>query len=92
MNASIPTLIEGRFYQPQPPTFKNFNKETCLVWGCIAMLSITFWYIFSSREVIKSTGYEFFKKSHYVVASEQFSDSGKQIYATLMSRLPRKIY
>ena len=62
------TLIEGRFYQPQPKTYKEFINETYIVWGCIAMLFITFLYIFSLQRVIKWTGYEFFRKSHYAVA------------------------
>lgn len=62
------TLIEGRFYQPQPSTYKNFIKQTYMIWGCIAMLFITFLFIFSLRRIIKWTGHEFIRKTHYVVA------------------------
>lgn len=63
------TIIEGKLYQPQPSTFQTILAEPYIIWGCFAMLFITFLYIFSIRRVIQWTGYEFFKKSHYVVAS-----------------------
>ncbi|KAH8685677.1 putative Ferric/cupric reductase transmembrane component 1 [Tricladium varicosporioides] len=66
------TLIEGRFYQPQPMTYKMFINETYIVWGVIAMALITFLYIFSLQRVIKWTGHEFFRKSHYIVAGVYF--------------------
>lgn len=63
------TLIEGRFYKPQPTTYTAFIKEKYIVWGIVAMILITFLYIFSLKSVIKRTGYEFFRKTHYVVAA-----------------------
>ncbi|RDW58023.1 ferric-chelate reductase [Coleophoma cylindrospora] len=63
------TLIEGNFYKPQPITYAAFIKEKYIVWGIVAMALITFLYIFSLRSVIKRTGYEFFRKTHYVVAA-----------------------
>jgi predicted ferric reductase len=62
------TLIEGHFYLPQPTTFQDFIKEPYIIWGCVAMMLITFLYIFSLTSIIKLTGYEFFKKTHYIVA------------------------
>ncbi|KFY34754.1 hypothetical protein V494_06508 [Pseudogymnoascus sp. VKM F-4513 (FW-928)] len=63
------TIVEGKLYQPQPSVFQTFIAEPYIIWGCFAMLFITFLYVFSLRRVIQWTGYEFFKKSHYVVAS-----------------------
>ncbi|KAL3424284.1 ferric reductase like transmembrane component [Phlyctema vagabunda] len=63
------TLIEGRFYKPQPKTYNDFIREKYIVWGCVAMALISFLYIFSIRRVIKWTGHEFFRKTHYVVAA-----------------------
>ncbi|KFZ03981.1 hypothetical protein V502_10504 [Pseudogymnoascus sp. VKM F-4520 (FW-2644)] len=63
------TVIEGKLYQPQPSVYQTFIAEPYIIWGCFAMLFITFLYVFSLRRVIQWTGYEFFKKSHYVVAS-----------------------
>lgn len=62
------TLIEGRLYQPQPTTYQALIKETYIIWGCIALLFLCFLYVFSIRRVIKWTGYEFFRKTHYIVA------------------------
>ena len=39
-----------------------------MIWGVVALVFITFLYVFSLRSVIRLTGYEFFRKSHYVVA------------------------
>ncbi|KAL5354893.1 hypothetical protein ACLOAV_000984 [Pseudogymnoascus australis] len=63
------TIVEGKLYQPQPSVYQTFIAEPYIIWGCFAMLFITFLYVFSLRRVIQWTGYEFFKKSHYVVAS-----------------------
>ncbi|KAF2183320.1 hypothetical protein K469DRAFT_710844 [Zopfia rhizophila CBS 207.26] len=62
------TIIEGKLYQPQPRVYVNFIKQTYMVWGIVAQILITFLYIFSTRWAIRLTGYEFFRKSHYVVA------------------------
>lgn len=62
------TLIEGRLYQPQPTVYQDLMKETYIIWGCIALLFLCFLYVFSLRRVIQWTGYEFFRKAHYVVA------------------------
>ncbi|KAG4029302.1 hypothetical protein MFRU_016g00580 [Monilinia fructicola] len=62
------TLIEARLYQPQPKTYQDLMKETYIIWGCIALSFLCFLYVFSIRRVIQWTGYEFFRKTHYVVA------------------------
>ena len=61
-------LIEARLYVPQPTVWKNFIKQLYMIWGVIALVFITFLYVFSLRSVIRLTGYEFFRKTHYVVA------------------------
>ncbi|TVY84013.1 Ferric reductase transmembrane component [Lachnellula suecica] len=62
------TLIEGKFYQPQPSIYTGFIKETYIVWGIIAMALLTFLYVFSLQRVIRWTGHEFSRKAHYIVA------------------------
>jgi predicted ferric reductase len=62
------TIIEGKLYQPQPKVYNNFIKQTYMVWGIVAQGFITFLFVFSLRPVIRWTGYEFFRKSHLVVA------------------------
>ncbi|TIA22219.1 hypothetical protein D6C80_01446 [Aureobasidium pullulans] len=61
------TLVEGRFYQPQPETYTTFIKQKYIVWGIVAQIMITFLYIFSTSWAIRLTGYEFFKKTHALV-------------------------
>ena len=39
-----------------------------MIWGIVAQAFITFLFVFSLRPVIRWTGYEFFRKSHLVVA------------------------
>ncbi|KAM3072722.1 hypothetical protein ACMFMF_007055 [Clarireedia jacksonii] len=62
------TLIEGHFYQPQPAVYSEFIKEPYIIWGCVALAFLCFLYVFSIRRAIQWTGYEFFRKTHYVVA------------------------
>ncbi|KAF2117981.1 ferric reductase like transmembrane component-domain-containing protein [Lophiotrema nucula] len=62
------TIIEGKLYQPQPKVYNNFIKQTYMVWGIVAQGFITFLFVFSLKPVIRWTGYEFFRKSHLVVA------------------------
>ncbi|KAF4302467.1 FAD-binding 8 [Botryosphaeria dothidea] len=66
------TIIEGKLYQPQPTTFAEFIAQQYIIFGIVAMLFITFLYIFSIKRVIQWTGYEFFRKTHYIVAALYF--------------------
>jgi ferredoxin-NADP reductase len=61
------TLVEGRFYQPQPDIYTSFIKQKYIVWGIVAQIMITFLYIFSTSWAIRWTGYEFFKKTHALI-------------------------
>lgn len=62
------TLIEGRFYQPQPATWTSFTKQPYIIWGWDAMVLLIFLFILSFRRVVQLTGYEFFRKTHYILA------------------------
>lgn len=61
------TVIEGRLYQPQPTVYNEFISQQYMVFGIIAMLFLTFLLIFSTKWCIKLTGYEFFRKTHYLI-------------------------
>ena len=61
-------IIEIRLYQPQPSTGMEWIKETYMVWGVVAMIFLTLMFILSTPWAIRRTGYEFFRKSHYVMA------------------------
>ncbi|KAF1960055.1 hypothetical protein CC80DRAFT_405337 [Byssothecium circinans] len=62
------TIIEGKLYQPQPKVYNTWIRQTYMIWGIVAQGFICFLFVFSLRPVIKLTGYEFFKKSHLIVA------------------------
>lgn len=62
------TLVEGRLYQPQPKVYMEWIKQEYMIWGIVAQAFITFLFVFSLRPVIRWTGYEFFRKSHFIVS------------------------
>ncbi|KAK1146136.1 hypothetical protein N8T08_003225 [Aspergillus melleus] len=62
------TIIERKLYQPQPSTWNEFIKQEYIIWGIVAMTLLTFLVVFSTKWAIQLTGYEFFRKSHYIIA------------------------
>jgi predicted ferric reductase len=68
IHAIIWTIVEGRLYQPQPTVYVEWIKQKYMIWGIVAQTFITFLFVFSLRPVIRWTGYEFFRKSHLIVA------------------------
>ncbi|KAK2039926.1 ferric reductase like transmembrane component [Colletotrichum somersetense] len=61
-------VIEVRLYQPQPKVAVEWITQLYMIWGCIALLFIMALYVLSLPPVIRLTGYEFFRKSHYILA------------------------
>lgn len=61
-------VIEGKLYQPQPTVWRTFIKQLYMIWGVVAMVLMLFLFVFSLTPVIKRTGHEFFRKTHYIVA------------------------
>ncbi|KAJ2974052.1 hypothetical protein NQ176_g6254 [Zarea fungicola] len=61
-------IIEMRLYQPQPTVGLTWMKEMYMIWGVIAMFLLTCMVVLSTPWGIRWTGYEFFRKSHYVLA------------------------
>ena len=61
-------VIEAKLYQPQPKVWNNFIKQLYMIWGVIAFVLIFLLWALSLNVVIKRTGYEFFRKAHYVLA------------------------
>jgi ferric-chelate reductase len=61
-------VVEMRLYQPQPETGLEWIKQRYMIWGVVAMLFITVMFVLSLPWAIRRTGYEFFRKSHYVLA------------------------
>ncbi|KAL2869060.1 ferric reductase family protein [Aspergillus lucknowensis] len=62
------TIVEARLYQPQPTVWNEFIAQLYIIWGVVAMILLSFMVTFSTQWGIRLTGYEFFRKSHYVLA------------------------
>ncbi|KAI1495468.1 ferric reductase like transmembrane component-domain-containing protein [Biscogniauxia marginata] len=62
------TVIEVRLYQPQPTTALEWICEPYMVWGVVAMILLLLLFALSTPWGIRLTGYEFFRKAHYVMA------------------------
>ncbi|KAG9840480.1 hypothetical protein KCU98_g6802, partial [Aureobasidium melanogenum] len=61
-------VIEARLYQPQPTVGHAWIKQLYMIWGCVAMILLFFLFALSTPWAIRLTGYEFFRKSHYILA------------------------
>ncbi|KAB8075546.1 ferric reductase like transmembrane component-domain-containing protein [Aspergillus leporis] len=61
-------VVEGKMYQPQPETWNTFVAQEYIIWGFVAMILLSFLVLHSTKWAIRLTGYEFFRKAHYVVA------------------------
>jgi predicted ferric reductase len=61
-------IVEIRLYQPQPTTSLEWIVQTYMVWGLVAMILISLLVVLSTPWAIRLTGYEFFRKSHYMLA------------------------
>ncbi|CBX96143.1 hypothetical protein IAQ61_001317 [Plenodomus lingam] len=61
-------IIEIRLYQPQPSVGLDWIVQTYMVWGLVAMILLTLLVLLSTPWGIRLTGYEFFRKAHYVLA------------------------
>ncbi|GKZ52407.1 hypothetical protein AnigIFM49718_000286 [Aspergillus niger] len=62
------TIVEGKLYQPQPAQWNSFIAQPYIIWGIVAMILLSFLVFHSTKRGIQLTGYEFFRKAHYVVA------------------------
>ena len=63
------TIIEARLYQPQPAVYREFMSQLYIIFGVVAMLLITVLYLGSLKRVVRRTGYQFFKLTHYLTAA-----------------------
>ncbi|KAL4945738.1 hypothetical protein BDV06DRAFT_184076 [Aspergillus oleicola] len=62
------TIIEGKLYQPQPSAWNEWVAQPYIMWGIVAMILLSVMVAASTQWGIRLTGYEFFRKSHYVLA------------------------
>ncbi|PVH90408.1 hypothetical protein DM02DRAFT_680680, partial [Periconia macrospinosa] len=61
-------IVEIRLYQPQPYVAQNWIVQEYMIWGVVAMILLTLLVVLSTPWGIRLTGYEFFRKAHYVLA------------------------
>ncbi|KAJ4005949.1 hypothetical protein NW752_001195 [Fusarium irregulare] len=61
-------VIETKLYAPQPDAALQLITEKYMIWGIVATLLIMLLFILTLPVVIRRTGYEFFRKAHYVLA------------------------
>ncbi|KAG5926549.1 hypothetical protein E4U42_003171 [Claviceps africana] len=61
-------IIEGRLYKPQPEVGIEWITQTYMIWGIVAMILLLLLFTLSTPWGIRATGYEFFRKAHYVLA------------------------
>ncbi|KAI0015109.1 ferric reductase like transmembrane component-domain-containing protein [Xylariomycetidae sp. FL0641] len=61
-------VVELRLYQPQPSTGAAWIAETYIVWGVVAMVLMLLLFGLSTPWAVRRTGYEFFRKAHYLLA------------------------
>ncbi|KAL2205619.1 hypothetical protein CC79DRAFT_1311052 [Sarocladium strictum] len=62
------TVIMAKLYGPQPRRGNEWIASLYMIWGTAAIILLLLLYVFSLPFVIRRTGYEFFRKSHYVLA------------------------
>ncbi|KAF2798812.1 ferric-chelate reductase-like protein [Melanomma pulvis-pyrius CBS 109.77] len=61
-------VVEMRLYQPQPTVAIEWIKQLYMIWGVVAMFILLLLVVLSTPWGIRLTGYEFFRKAHYVLA------------------------
>ncbi|GAB7364282.1 hypothetical protein MBLNU230_g4827t1 [Neophaeotheca triangularis] len=62
-------VIEGHLYQPQPEVWNNWVAQPYAIWGVVAMVLLSVMFFLSLPWGIRLTGYEVFRKIHYVFAA-----------------------
>ncbi|KAK7740833.1 hypothetical protein SLS62_010977 [Diatrype stigma] len=62
------TIVEVKLYQPQPQTAREWVVQLYIIWGIVAQILLLLIFALSTRWGIRLTGYEFFRKAHYVLA------------------------
>ncbi|CAI6332428.1 unnamed protein product [Periconia digitata] len=61
-------IIELRLYQPQPTVAIEWVNQLYIIWGIVAMIILLALVVLSTPWGIRMTGYEVFRKLHYILA------------------------
>ncbi|KAL1840816.1 hypothetical protein VTJ49DRAFT_7715 [Mycothermus thermophilus] len=62
-------LVEAWLYKPQPQVWNNWIAQDYARWGVVGLVLLVLMWLLSLRVVVaRVTGYEAFRKAHYVLA------------------------
>lgn len=61
-------VVEAALYQPQPSSWDSVAGELYVQWGFVALGLLLLLWALATPWGIRATGYEFFRKAHYVLA------------------------
>ncbi|OAA43697.1 Flavoprotein transmembrane component [Metarhizium rileyi] len=61
-------IIQLNLYQPQPKVSLEWVVQPYIIWGIVAMILLLIMFVLCTPWGIRATGYEFFRKAHYVLA------------------------
>jgi ferric-chelate reductase len=62
-------LVEAWLYRPQPGVWNAYATQDYAIWGFVALGLLVLLWVCSLQWVVRRvTGYEFFRKAHYVLA------------------------
>lgn len=61
-------IVEARLYRPQPDVWEAFIVQPYARWGVVALVLLVLLWVGTFQWTIRRTGYEFFRKAHYVLA------------------------
>ncbi|KAK7994702.1 hypothetical protein PG990_013475 [Apiospora arundinis] len=68
IQGAAPHHIVDRYRGISPSVAKEWIAQTYMIWGCVAIILLLLIFVLSLPPVIRLTGYEFFRKAHYVLA------------------------
>lgn len=61
-------VVEARLYQPQPEVWEMYINQVYAIWGVVGLVLLVMMWVLSWQVVVrKVTGYEVFRKAHYVL-------------------------
>lgn len=61
-------IVEARLYRPQPSVWNAFIVQSYARWGVVALVLLVLLWVGTLQWTIRRTGYEFFRKAHYILA------------------------
>ncbi|KAK4140048.1 ferric reductase transmembrane component 3 [Dichotomopilus funicola] len=61
-------VVEAKLYNPQPEVWEMYINQGYAIWGVVGLVVLVMMWVLSWRVVVRRvTGYEVFRKAHYVL-------------------------